>query len=437
MTLILFTSSLTAQSYSALDTVIVEKYYISDANDAKDVQYFYDTNDSIIDSLKLKDGSMTYRVYIQMKPGYKLIKVFGDANHLIRISSTDNFYNQFDYGASFGQKIHSNNVYRKNAKTAGIDTWLTLGMATDHYYGILKKDDADGSILGKYGYLENNDTAAGIPLTVADGFDSTNISATPGWADFGILDSTNNDSTIFGSLKIGNEFKSNHASIQNYGVMGTDSNRVLIAQLTTKGELSFELNIQVMDTAKNSVPITFVAKKPNNSDTIVRLCLTYPPPIPICGCNDPKYVEYNPDYTCLNTDSCKTLKPIPVFGCKDPLACNYDPNPDVYSVPELCCYPGLCAGRDINIVCPDLGEQQPTLKMFPNPVNGRLTVELSNINTDKVILSIFNVFGNKIFENKISAGIHEIDMSSFVSGVYILRIQNPEGSNITKHLIKN
>jgi hypothetical protein len=435
---LLFFSSLKAQNNSALDTVIVEKYYISDNTDAKDIQYVYNSSDSIIDSLKLEPGSVTYRVYIQMKPGCKLTKLYGDSIHVLKISSTTNFYNNVDFGKSFGWEINNSKVIKM---TTGLDTWLTLGMVTSTNLGLLKKEDSDGSILGKNGYLTNADTSAGIPLTTADGFDSTKVSIPAGWGESGIRTGSS-DSTIFGSLKFGNEFKSNDAYIKNNGVFGPGpGNKVLIAQLTTYGVIKFELNIGIVDTLNPLTTIYFVAK-PNkdvdNKYVFARACLIYPPPPIPCGCKDPAYKEFNPYYTCSNPDSCKTLKPHVKFGCKDPMACNYDSSV-TFHVPELCCFPGLCGGRDISIVCPELGKQLTTLKMYPNPVQDKLSLEISNMNSEKYLVSIYDVYGRKIYENQMStnSNIQEIDVSKFIKGAYLLRVQNYKGVNIKKHLIKN
>ena len=422
-----------SQSYYALDTVIIEKYYISDSIDAKDVQYIYNASgDTIIDSLKLEPGSVTYRIYIKLKQGYKLTKIFSDTSHRLKISSTDFFYNNVDHGKSFGKDIRNMDITRKFS-TDALDTWMTLGMATSTNLGIPKKFDTDGSILDNIGYLTNKDTAAGIPLTVADGIDSAKVTLPSGWFDSGIKNG-DIDSTIFGSMKFGKEFISKNALIMCNGIKGADtSNEILIAQLTTKGELSFEFNIEVADT--NNKISRFFAKKPVVTPTsdFIRTCLSFPIP---CGCLDPKYVEFNPDYTCSNPDSCHILKTVYKFGCKDQMACNYDSTVDIH-VPGLCCYPGLCGGRDISIVCPNLTEKQPGVIIYPNPVTNNFKIELSNFDAKIISLSMYNVYGDKIIDRKISNGIYYFDASSFVNGIYLIRVQDTNGRQISKYLIKN
>ena len=106
------------------------------------------------------------------------------------------------------------------------------------------------------------------------------------------------------SVVSGTEFISNNARLQNLGVAGVDPalNHVLVAQLTTKGEISFELNIEVEEfDGSNSQIVQYVA----NDDILIndeRISpfLKYPQS---CGCTDPVYFEYNSD--CSPCDICK------------------------------------------------------------------------------------------------------------------------------------
>ncbi|MFZ4546740.1 MAG: hypothetical protein ACOYN4_04865, partial [Bacteroidales bacterium] len=334
-----------AGAQNAIKNVIVETYYVSDANDASDTT-----------GGKLEAGSKTYRIYIQMKPGCKLLSLYGDNSNLLKISSTAPFFNNLNYGETFGKDIKTSNL-KKN--TVALDTWLTLGQtskkATITNFGVLKSQDANGSVIGGVnndggsaavsgGLLTNNDQLAGLPLTVADGMDSlSNVESN--WVNHGFIDMVSGeDSTIFGSVKSGTEFLSNDAFLTNSGVMGVepDSNQVLVAQLTTKGEISFELNIQVFDPdIDNTYRSFYVAKGVDTINTgektitKVSSFLKYPAD---CGCNDPNFLEYDKKHVCSAMNSCKTRI---VLGCTDVNACNYDPNAN-YNVQYLCCYPGKC-----------------------------------------------------------------------------------------------
>jgi hypothetical protein len=416
-----------------LDSIIVEKYYISDSKDAAFVQYIYDSDGNIADSVILEAGSVTYRVYVQLTPGSKLTRVYGDVGHSLKFASTANFFNHVDFGASFGKDIKNKNL-RKNL--VALDTWLTLGQATNVNFGVLKTFDSDGSVVGGThndgGLLANNDPAAGIPLTSDDGL-ATIVNKPSGWYDIGIKDPiSGEDSTIFGSLKAGKQFISNNSYIQTTGVMGVDPNinKILISQLTTKGDISFKLNLQLIDTLNPGVLINFVADTiPGDyvNKTYRSKYLTYPQE-KVCGCNNVDYYEYKAGRDCDDATLCKTKL---VFGCMDPQACNYDPNAnfpgkDKDKIKEqLCCYPGLCADRDISLVCPDLDKKKTksNVILFPNPANDQLSVEITSDNNSESKIEIYNSYGRLVLVKNISVVdgtiISQINLSGLETGMYM------------------
>ena len=174
--LILLFSSLfiTSLSYSQLEKIIVEKYYVTDSDDVTDTT-----------GGKIELGAVTYRIYVDMKKGSKLKSIFGDVNHKIRFSSTSNFYNNKIDGQTF-----ANEFVKVNYKSGvlPLDSWLTIGQTTKKsitktYFGTPKSLDNDGSFIGgtnndggskviASGLLKNKNTEFGIPLTDADGMDT-------------------------------------------------------------------------------------------------------------------------------------------------------------------------------------------------------------------------------------------------------------------------
>ncbi len=422
-----------------VEKVIIETYYVSDAADATD------TTGGL-----LQIGSKTYRVYIDLLPGSKLKKIYGDANHTLKFSSTASFFNNKEDGQSFA-KDFSKTRYKNN--TVALDTWLTLGQVTKTgsktYFGVLKTSDRDGSFVGGVnndggssviagGLLTNTDAASGIPLTTSDGID-TMTTLPSNWGTSGIIDIiSGEDSTIFGSLKSGSEFISNNVSLQNTGVMGVlpQDNEVLIAQLTTAGEISFELNIEVIDSNGNTKK--YVA----NGDTLLTNEFVYPnlkyPPA--CGCNNANYLEYSANYACGNPDSCRTLI---VLGCTDPMACNYNPNAN-FPVPSLCCYPGACNDLDISLVCPHLSINETLLEnsftLYPNPVEDVLTIEISSPQFKVTKYTIYDYLGRVVSEKNVTRSSvfnkTELNISELNAGLYLLRLST-EISSATKMFVKN
>ncbi|HKR06105.1 MAG TPA: T9SS type A sorting domain-containing protein [Bacteroidia bacterium] len=419
--LVLFSFKAKAQ----IENVMVETYYVSDTNDATDT----------IGGI-LEPGSKTYRVFIDLAPGCKLKKIFGNGSHTLRFSSTGMFWNNLDRGKSFGWE---NNISYLDEGTVALDTYITLGQATKNnttltYFGILKTQDPDTSIIGGVhndggwsvipdGLIANQDSAAGIPVTLKDGLVAVSNYPTNQQQD-GILDAfTQEDSTIFGSLKVDSQFVSNSASVQCSGAMDaiSGSNKVLVAQLTTKGEISFELNVEIEDI--NGNPIIYVANSDSlTGDTIASPYLNYPPS---CGCTDPDYVEYSNTYACNNQSECKTLI---VYGCMDQAACNFDPNAN-FNIPTLCCYPGYCNDRDLAVVCPSLNNERIRAagsRLYPNPAQDELTLEIPQGLEAGIQYEIHDAYGNRVLNKNLgvvsSAVFEKIDVNTLSPGLYLVRL---------------
>lgn len=425
-----FPSDLQAQ----IENVIVETYYISDSNDATDTTGGF-----------LEEGSVTYRIYVDLLPNTRLRKIYGDSLHALKISSTENFFNNKVDGESFGKDFSKN---RLGENTVALDTWLTLGQVTrigsKTYFGVMKTIDDDGSFIGGInndggsagitsGLLINNSPALGLPLYNSDGFDT--MTALPAsWFDYGIKTiSTNEDSTIFGSTIQRSQFISNDAGLQNSGVMGvnSESNQVLVAQLTTKGEISFELNLEVEEgNGSNTRIVKYVA----NNDTLlpgerISPFLKFPQ---LCGCTNPGFIEYNAGYACENLDSCKTRI---ILGCMDSIACNFDPEANL-NVHELCCYPGFCNDRDLSIVCPELGTGRNISSfpyLFPNPTDDKINFQIEAKENSTVQYEIFDSLGRLMLERNIKmtsiVSTQIEDVSQLEKAVYFLRLSIDDKSN--------
>lgn len=437
---LLLTCAIQFTGFSQLEKVIVEKYYVSDLNDASDTL-----------GGGLPVGSTTYRIYIDLAPGSVLKKIYGDANHPFSIQSTAPFFNHKSDGQSFSKDFVKN---RYLEGTVALDTWLTLGQTTKTqagktYVGVLKNQDVDGSFIGGVnndggseliltGLLVNNDVSAGIPLTQADGMD-TMATIPTSWNNFGLLDFVSgNDSTIFGSLTAQNEFISDNFYLSNSGIKGLipDSNQILVAQLTTTGDLSFHLNIAV-DALINGVLQTISYVSSNDtilSGEVFNPYLIYPS---TCGCNNSDYVEYDQNATCLEPGSCIT--PI-IIGCMDTMACNYDANANV-NIANLCCYPGKCNNRDIAIVCPALRGENFEFLVYPNPSTENFFLDVySGMANEAIQVEVYNTFGVKVFEKTISpTGLligEKLELTTSEKGVYHIKVQIGEQVQ-TQLLFKN
>ena len=202
----------------------------------------------------------------------------------------------------------------------------------------------------------------------------------------------------------------------------TAENVLLIAQLTTAGELAFHLNVEIEK--GDGAVVRYVA-----TDTLLYQgetpngLLSYPP---LCGCTDPNFLEYDPTAGC-DDGSCATTI---IFGCLDTNACNYDPDAN-FDIPALCCYgPDSCNGLDISIVCPGVGiDDGPTgplgLDIFPNPVHDRLNIRMTCPFTEPATFFLLDQSGRLVRQasNRDGAGGRSLamDVSDLARGAYLLR----------------
>lgn len=73
------------------------------------------------------------------------------------------------------------------------------------------------------------------------------------------------------------------------------------------------------------------------------------------------------------------------------------------------------------------------LKLYPNPVDDKMFIELNNINS--VDITIFTINGKFIDNFKLNKGQSEIEMSKFTKGTYLIQIESDKGV-VTKRIIK-
>lgn len=80
--------------------------------------------------------------------------------------------------------------------------------------------------------------------------------------------------------------------------------------------------------------------------------------------------------------------------------------------------------------CEAISEEQSfEARVYPNPTQGRLTIEAENIKC----IGIYNLIGEKVFECTVNADAVEVDLDGFIKGLYLIRIATANGI-LTKKL---
>lgn len=271
MRLILLTSlyliARVACAQDGLEGIIVEKYYVSTEADTK----------GELHSGELPEGSVTYRIYVDLKPGFTFQAAYGAPGHPLIISSSQPFFNHIEAGTT-----HPNILPERalNENVVLLDSWLSVGAAGENHRGIPKQYDneyPDEYVHFEGGYFMSDTTLVGISPLKRDGMQRSDYLPFPTFYQM--------DSCLYylGSSTKGGTIRTDNGAwaCMGKGACGADSlttNTVLIAQLTTAGDLSFELNLLIG--APNGTSQRYVAKNPEVTEWVHKDLIYYDAGVP-------------------------------------------------------------------------------------------------------------------------------------------------------------
>jgi hypothetical protein len=230
-----------SRAQNGLENIIVEKYYVSTAADSVGAA----TNGSGV----LPAGSVTYRIWADLLPGYNFQALYGVAGHTLLVQSSTSFFNDENFGGT-APTASATNVRKYSVL---IDSYFSVGGAATGKVGVFKSEDTDGSPGNAQNILQNNNPTTTGPINIGtttsllaqDGMIAGSpVSVTfvginnTGNGDLGVLDATS---------QVGGLFSTTNGSVAALGgaVGPTAANSVLIGQFTTTGVFHFELNCQI------------------------------------------------------------------------------------------------------------------------------------------------------------------------------------------------
>ena len=75
-----------------------------------------------------------------------------------------------------------------------------------------------------------------------------------------------------------------------------------------------------------------------------------------------------------------------------------------------------------------VAENSINARIYPNPTNGNLRIEAQDLNT----VEVYNLVGQKVYEENINGDECVINMKEFGSGIYMVKIQALNGSTTQK-----
>jgi hypothetical protein len=257
--------SFNAAYAQGLEGIIVERYYQADAADEADAL----NNGSVV---PLTAGSVVYRVFVDMAPAYEFSQIFGTPEHNLTVNGSADFYNDPSYGVAINPATVSANNIRKH--TALIDSWFAAGGASNGKVGVLKIEDTDGSVGNQHSVLANNPGGCyGVPINGTNAQDGM----TPNSSTTYIVPNALGLGTALEPLDqtAGNSILIDNGAIASLGgIVGpTASNRVMIGQFTLDGDLTFALNVQLINTLTGAAE-NYVSSNPVNGE-LTHPTLTY------------------------------------------------------------------------------------------------------------------------------------------------------------------
>ena len=183
----------------------------------------------------------TYRIYADLATGYTLQMAYGDEQHRLKIATTTAFFNDTTNGEKFGDRVNGDAL---GQWPAALDTWLTIGAASDMHSGVPKHLDPDGSVTaaGDYCWIATKDTkdASAKPVTLATADGLVRDTSRREVVDFRFA------SGYLHKISGGTLLTTDGAWALLGGAKGTTpENMVLLAQISTTGELTFQINLQM------------------------------------------------------------------------------------------------------------------------------------------------------------------------------------------------
>jgi len=87
----------------------------------------------------------------------------------------------------------------------------------------------------------------------------------------------------------------------------------------------------------------------------------------------------------------------------------------------------------------DNSELMSNLSVYPNPTNGKFTVNISNTVALDMTLELVNISGQVVYRNEVKAAYiynEDIDASTFAKGVYYLKVNTTKGVKIEKVVVQ-
>jgi hypothetical protein len=255
--LLLVFIEMSAQETIGIERIFVEEFYRVNSVDASIPQ----------NTGEVKEGAVTYRVYLDLLPGYRFQAAYGTPQHPLYFRSSDSFYNHVEVGNAnpnvIPERTYANNI-------AYLDSWLSIGAAGENHLGIpLSLDTTKDWLEIKWNgqYLQSplgNQWA----IEERDGLVRVEKMTFPTFYNMDEQKKLIHADTRSSELVVDN----GAWAAMGKGTVGADSlhsNMILIGQFTTAGDLNYGLNIMIRTPEGKSV--RYVYDQPGEGEILLPL----------------------------------------------------------------------------------------------------------------------------------------------------------------------
>lgn len=231
------------------------------------IEEFYTLNKADLQKANLtgvtSKGLVCYRIYVELDSGYTLQAVYGLGEHPAFIKSTADFYNHPGIGNTYPNIIPDKSL-KKNLSY--LDSWLSMGACSESFFAIpLRYQEKPLPVVidwdkNYFNNLKGRDTK--FSFRDAPGMYHLDSLPVPTMYNIdeqlkGLMSETNSSEFIMTDGAWASLGKGAKAPAKL-------PNAILIAQITTAGKLSYQLNLQIG--TPNGKSIRYVAINPNSEE---------------------------------------------------------------------------------------------------------------------------------------------------------------------------
>ena len=214
---------------------------------------------------EIAEGAVTYRLYLDLLPGYRFQVAYGTPQHPIFIRSSAPFFNHIEVGNSNPNMIPER-TYSKNI--AMLDTWLSIGAAGENHLGVPLSLDTTQDWLAMEWNNEFIQGELGQKWSIKERDGMVRVEKM-NFPTFYNMDEQKK--LIHADNRTSEIVVDNGAwAALGRGTVGADSlntNRSLLGQFTAAGELQYGLNIMIRTPEGKS--IRYVYEHPGEGELVL------------------------------------------------------------------------------------------------------------------------------------------------------------------------